>query len=145
MATLLTATFPGDKEGQALLRKVKMAIANICGHGVSKKGVVLTAPKKLDRERDNLKDDYKKIWRECTIEYDPEETGASVLMSKRQIKLGPFFLRPSIKITDLEEVILHEFLHVALDIKDRQFHHGLMTQILKYEIGYPEDSAVFVD
>ena len=66
-------------------------------------------------------------------------------MKTYRIRLGPFFLRPSIKVVDMEEVILHEFLHVALDIKDRQFHHGLMTQILKYEIGYKEDSAIFVD
>ena len=145
MATLKTKTFPGDKEGRALLRKVKRAIANICGHGVSKKGVVLSAPKKLKSGRDNLKSDYKEIWKKCTIEFDENETGASVLMKTFRIRLGPFFLRPSIKIVDMEEVILHEFLHVALDIKDRQFHHGMMTQILKYNIGYKEDSAIFVD
>ena len=47
MATLLTNTFPGDQEGRALLRKVKRAIANICAHGISAKGVILTAPTKL--------------------------------------------------------------------------------------------------
>ena len=145
MAMLLMDTFPKDKEGSALLRKVKLAIANICGHGVSRKGVVLTAPKKLKPGRDNLKADYKEIWKKCTIEFDENETGASVIMKTYRIRLGPFFLRPMIKVTDMEEVILHEFLHVALDIKDRQFHHGFMTQILKYNMGYKEDSAIFVD
>lgn len=145
MATLLTKTFPKDKEGRALLWKVKRALANICGHGVSKKGVILTAPKRLKVERDTLRKDYKKLWKECTIEFDEEETGASVRISKRQIKLGPFFLRPSIKIVDLEEVILHEFLHVALDIKDRDFHHGFITQTLKYNLDYKVDSGIFVD
>jgi len=145
MATLLTSTFPSDKEGTRLLRKVKIALSNICGHGVSKKGVILTAPNKLNAERDNLKEDYREIWKKCTIEYDPDETGASVLMKSYRIRLGPFFLRPSIKIVDLEEVLLHEFLHVALAIGDKQFHHGLMTQILRYELGYKEDSGIFMD
>ena len=145
MAKLLTETFPSDAEGAVLLRKVKLALANICGHGVSEKGVILTAPRKLNAERDNLKPEYREIWKKCTIEYDPEETGASVLMKTYRIKLGPFFLRPMIKVKDLEEVLLHEFLHVALDIEDRQFHHGFMTQILKYNIGYKEDSSIFVD
>ena len=145
MATLLTGTFPTDREGRRLLRKIKLALTNICGHGVSRKGIILTAPRKLKQDRDNLKSDYKEIWKKCTIEYDPEETGASVLMKSFKIRLGPFFLKPIIKVKDLEEVILHEFLHVALDIKDRQFHHGLMTQILKYNIGYKEDSNIFVD
>jgi hypothetical protein len=145
MATLLTSTFPADKEGEALLKKVKIALAHICGHGVSKTGSVLTAPRRLKAGRDNLKSDYREIWKKCTIEYDPEETGASVLMKTYQIRLGPFFLRPSIKIVDLEEVLLHEFLHVALNIGNREFHHGMMTQILKYNLGYKEDSGIFMD
>lgn len=145
MATLMTSTFPADEEGAKLLKKLKIALANICGHGVSKKGIVLTAPRELKAGRDNLRSDYREIWKKCTIEFDSEETGASVLMKSYQIKIGPFFLRPSIKIVDLEEVLLHEFLHVALDISDRQFHHGIMTQILKYNLGYKEDSGIFMD
>lgn len=145
MATLLIETFPTDSEGKALLWKVKRALARLCGHSVSKKGVVLTAPRELRKERDTLKEDYRQIWKKCTIEYDPNETGASVLMSSFRIRLGPFFLRSSITITEMEEVLLHEFLHVALDVKDREFHHGFMTQILKYNIKYKQSSNVFVD
>lgn len=144
MATLLISTFPTDSEGTALLKKVKRALAHICGHGVSKKGIVLTAPKKLDANRDNLKSNYREIWKKCTIQYDGNESGASVLMKSYEIKLGPFFLRPSITVVDLEEVLLHEFLHVALAIEGKEFHHSLMTQILRYNLHY-KDTGKFTD
>lgn len=92
-------------------------------------------PKKLQRERDNLKENFAIIWIQCLISYDDDERGASIAVSRRDIKIGPFFLQKRFTSLDLEKIILHEYLHAALDVES-QFHHSFMEQIIKYNLKY---------
>ncbi len=140
MATVDFQTFPTDSEGIELQSKVRKALTHLCGHGLSKENVILTAPPKLNAERDQLRENYRDIWRVVVIEYDENEAGASAWYKTKKIRLGPLFLRPFFKVMDVEKVLLHEFLHLALDVSDEKFHHGFIEQIIKYNIGYPGDA-----
>jgi hypothetical protein len=141
MAILTIASFPKDTAGSALLRKVRRALTNLCGHGHGKDGTYVTAPRKLNADRDTLRADYKKIWKECTITFDPKEAGASI-QSARHIHIGPFFLQARFTVMDMEKIILHEFLHAALDIAWKDAHHSMMEQIIKYNLRYPGPANV---
>jgi len=142
--------------GTSLESKVVRAMRNICqqngklakrdldGVGSKLPGLLFwNPPVKLDAERDNLKDEWRTIWRHCTLEYDKNEAGASILgarssdaRARRRIRIGPFFLREGFSVKDLEKVILHEFLHAAFIFSDFEFHHGMMEQVLIYNLGY---------
>ncbi|MCA9753784.1 MAG: hypothetical protein KC591_16425 [Gemmatimonadetes bacterium] len=134
MCRLLADTFPKDKEGQALLLKVRRAMERL----TRSKGVkdnFVKAPRRLNADEHNLKDEFANIWARCTLEFDPENPGASV--RKGKIKIGPFFLAKRFKVMDLEKVILHEFLHESLAISWKEAHHGLIDQIIQYDLKYP--------
>ena len=139
MATLKLKTFPSDKSVQALLSKVKKALTNLTGIGGSKDGVYLTAPTKLDPERDLLRPNYKSIWQQCTIEYDPNEKGAEVATGTRTLKIGPFLETQGTTVMDVEKIILHEYLHLVVDIgwNTEEAQHGQINQIIKYNLKYP--------
>ena len=143
MAVLKVETFPGDGEGQALLKKVRQSLTSLCGHGHGKDGTYLTAPRALRTERDMLRENWRDIWKATAIQYDDNETGASVNHRTNIIKLGAFFLKPDHKAKDIEKVILHEFLHISLDMEMREFHHGQIEQVIKYNLGYPGDANPF--
>lgn len=140
MAILLINTFK-TKEQKVLLKKVRLALKNLCGHGHSREGSYLTAPRKLRLDRDFLKENYKEIWKHCTIRFDPQEKGASI-RGKKDIHIGPFFLQPRFTVMDVEKIILHEFLHAALDISMEDAHHGLIYQVIKENIKYPGPANV---
>ncbi len=139
MATLKGNTFPSDKSGQGLLSKVKRASTNLTGVGGSKDGVYLTAPTKLDPERDMLRPDYRSVWQQCTIEYDPNEKGAEVATGIRALKLGHFFEAQTTTVMDVEKVLRHEYLHLVVDIgwNAEEAQHGQINQIIKYNLKYP--------
>ena len=143
MAVLMIDTFPRDGEGSELLKKVRQSLTNLCGHGHASDGTYLTAPRQLDADRDMLRDDYREIWKDTTIQFKGDETGASVNMKTKEIRLGDFFLKPSHKVLDIQKVILHEYLHLALNIEMREFHHSQMTQIITYNLHYPGDANPF--
>jgi len=157
---LFTKTFLAEGDGRAihggasLETKVVRALENITGHkgkpahrandtGVKKQGLLYwRTPRKLDAERDGLKDGWHTIWRHCTIEFDKDETGASISglsdddpTAPKRIRIGPFFLREGFSTRDLEKIVLHEFLHAAF-VYGREFHHGMMEQVLIYNLGY---------
>lgn len=132
--TLKADTFPEDAEGQALLGKVKQALKNLTG-GPDRDGGFVKPPRKLDRDRDVLTEDYASVWRLCTLEYDPNERGASIT-GRSRIRIGPFFLAKRFTATDMEKVILHEYLHAVIDLEYKAAHHSHMEQIIKYNIGY---------
>lgn len=137
MAIVKFETFPSDEtENQALRSKVTKALTRLCGHGPSSENKVISAPRNLNPGRDLLRDDYREIWKLCSIEYSEDESGASANHRTFQIKLGPVFLRPFFSALDVEKVILHEFLHLVLAQTNRDFHHSLITQIIQFNIGY---------
>jgi hypothetical protein len=143
MAVLKVETFPGDDEGTGLLKKVRQALTNLSGHGHANDGTYLTPPKGLDADRDMLRDDWRDIWKATVIQYDEKEAGASANMKTKVIQLGGFFLKPTHKVMDIQKVLLHEYLHLALNIEMREFHHSQMTQIITYNLGYPGDANPF--
>ncbi len=143
MAVLKIDTFLGDGEGQGLLKKVKQSLTNLCGHAHGSDGTYLTAPKALKTDRDMLRENWREIWQATTIQYDDNETGASINHKTKIITLGAFFLKPAHKVIDIQKVILHEFLHIALDIEWRDAHHGQIEQVIKYNLGYPGDANPF--
>ena len=135
MARLLAETFPTDAAGRALLQKVQIALFHLTGsHGV--KGDYRHPPKRLDPGAHTLQTSYRSTWLRCTIEFSGQERGASI-RKDREIRVGPFFLKPHFKALDLEKVILHEYLHAALDISFRDAHHGMIDQIIQFDLKYP--------
>ncbi|HUL07526.1 MAG TPA: hypothetical protein VLV76_14405 [Candidatus Acidoferrum sp.] len=97
-------------------------------------------PIKLQEERDFLSEEWKQIWDECTIEFADEEAGASIYVPDRRIRFGPFFVLNKYSITDFEKIILHEYLHAAFRFDNtlKEFHHGMMRQVLIYNLRYSE-------
>lgn len=143
MATLLIETF-STREQKRLLKKVRQALKNLCGHGHGKDGRFLTAPRKLRPKRDFLKDDYKEVWKKCVIKFDEKEAGASVRNNRNQqfgnffdIRIGPFFLQPRFSVKDMEKLILHEYLHKAMIISMKEAEHGFIDQIIRDHLRYP--------
>lgn len=134
MAVLKVDTFGPEKD---LLKKVKDALTNLTGFGGSG-GVYLTAPNKLNANRDSLRPEYKSLWLHCTVEYDAQEAGAEIY-GNRKIILGPFMRQ--FTVMDLEKTILHEFLHGALDDGwqrlSEQAQHGQINLIIRFNLEYP--------
>jgi hypothetical protein len=177
MAFLCTDTFLADSEGKAVdggkilenrlhaalydLTRTKGASARRTVHScvnesrtsvhteVERSGLNYPkAPVKLREERDFLRDDWKQIWDECTIEFADYEAGASIHVPTRRIRFGPFFTRNRFSITDFEKIILHEYLHAAFRFENtlKSFHHGMMEQVLIHNLGYkPPANPVSVD
>jgi hypothetical protein len=139
MAMLITTSFPDDHDGKAMLAKVKKAFRKLTMAAPEEGDGYLgyfNAPVRLRKGRDMLKDNYDIIWIECLFEYDDDEHGASIFVPKREIKIGPYFMSSRFSHVDMEKIILHEYLHAALDIRS-EFAHGQMEQIIKYNLGYP--------
>jgi hypothetical protein len=93
-------------------------------------------PSRMKPDRDFLRDDWKSIWKELTIEFSDEETGASIHVPNRRVRIGPFFLDRRFSSRDMEKIVLHEYLHAAFDLAMREAHHGMMEQVLVYNMGY---------
>jgi hypothetical protein len=153
MAFLFTAEFLTGADGQPvedgskMLDKVKQALKNITGSGgkqtttkdlgYDRVGIEYWSPPlKLRQNRDCLRDEWRDIWRKCTIEFDGEERGASIHVPTRRIRIGPFFLQSRFAARDFEKIILHEFLHAAFSFGMREADHGMMEQVLIFNIGY---------
>jgi len=142
MAKLMPQTFPTDSAGQALLKNVKRALTNLTGVGDNPSNIYLPAPLKLNAERDNLRSDYRSIWQACDIKFEMEQTGAE-MAAERQMEIGPYFLRSSTTVTDMEKIILHEFLHDALEPSGiggstgYEFDHTRINEIIRDNLKYP--------
>ena len=138
---IIVATLKPDTFGSEtyLLKRVRNALTNLTGIAANRAEEYVPAPIKLSADRDLLDPDYKVIWKQCTIEYDPNEAGAEIYLKDRKIVLGPFM--KGFSVMELEKVILHEFLHAALDDGwqrlSEQAQHGQINLIIGYNIGYP--------
>ncbi len=149
MATLIASTFVQESE---LLGRVRDALRNLTGfHGTEtqvKANLRVDYPFpvgpngrlfRLDKEEDFLATDYQAIWCKCTIQYDPSEPGAEIKVLERKMRLGPA-MRHYI-VNDLEKVIIHEYLHAALnadwqDLTD-VVQHGPINETIQFHLFYP--------
>ena len=176
MAFLCTETFLAGSDGKAvdggktLQNRLGAALRNLTGRSgvVGKRSVhdcadesaethtevdrvgldYPHAPVKLKPDRDFLADDWQQTWKDCTIEFADNEPGASIYVPERRIRFGPFFVLHSYTVTDFEKIILHEYLHAAFSFDNslKSFHHGMMEQVLIYNLGYrPPANPVSVD
>jgi hypothetical protein len=154
MAFLFTADFAATGDGQPhhggteMLVKIKNALKSLTGKdgkpgkkrdpvGYERDGLDYPVPPvKLRQDRDFLKDEWRSIWKNCTIEFDGDEAGASIHIPTSRIRIGPFFLQGRFGVKDFEKIIIHEFLHAAFIFEFRDAHHGMMEQVLIHNLHY---------
>jgi hypothetical protein len=80
-----------------------------------------------------LKSNFKKIWDDTIVCYDPEAYGASANHTDLVITFGEFFTKPQPRAI-LEKVFWHEFLHLVIKLP-RPMHHGKINHIIRHGIG----------
>ena len=136
MARLRSETFPADPPGALLLRKVRQALRHLTGMPPPRDDHWTIAPTPLVPERDFLRNDWRTIWLQCTIRFDPAEPGASVRV-RQDVRLGPFFLGSATTVLALEKVLLHEYLHAALVLDRIDEQHDLIDRVVEFHLGYP--------
>ena len=93
-------------------------------------------PGKL-KESLGLRSNYKKIWDDTIISYEPDTYGASANIKEYYVMFGYFFTKPQ-SLSVLEKVLWHEFLHLVVKLP-REMHHGKINHIIKYGLGIPGD------
>jgi hypothetical protein len=84
-----------------------------------------------------LKSNFAKIWGDTIISYDAEAYGASADLKEFEITFGYFFTKPQPRLT-LEKVLMHEFLHLVVDLP-KPMHHGKINSIIKHGLKLPGD------
>jgi hypothetical protein len=153
MTTLKPETFHeigknGEARVRALLTLVRKALTNLAFDPYTqvKDTRVMYHPitprsklAKLDPKNYPIRSNYLQVWNDCTLEYDQNQKGAEIYVPGRRMYLGPFMLDYD-DVVDLEKVIVHEYLHAALeDATTRigyQWSHNeinrIVTQNLKY-------------
>lgn len=134
-----SGTLPGIADDMNGLHKELTAIlTKISGHPfVSSEGSLFTkVPGKL-ANCSGLKSNYKKIWDDTIIYYEPTAYGASSNRSDLFVFFGEFFLKPQPRLV-LEKVLWHEFLHLVVNLP-KVMHHGKINDIIKHCIGLPGD------
>lgn len=142
MAELLANTFPGDPAGKTLLQNVRRALRNLTGIGDNPSNIYLPAPIGLKQDRDGLRPDYRMIWQKCKIKFNDQQAGAEMAPGG-QMEIGPYFLRSDTTVTDLEKLLLHEFLHDALESsgiggsEGYDFDHTRINQVIRDNLRYP--------
>jgi len=136
-------SFPAGKDEQKLLRKLRQALRKLSGKRGTR-DVRNSAPGKLRRVRDMLDPRWRKIWRDSSLVYDENCSAAftrTLADGTQEIHIGPFFLDSRFRRTDLEKVILHEYLHSAMDepyqMEIGYEEHGTIDQIIETHLGYP--------
>ena len=122
-----------------LLKNVNTVLAKVSGPPcITSYGPLYSKPPRhLDAKRDGLKSTFKKTWDDTIISYDPSAYGASADFGETEIIFGEFFTKPQ-PILILEKVLLHEFLHLVVDLP-RAMHHGRIDHIIKYGLKLPGD------
>ena len=94
-------------------------------------------PPALVKCHSGLKSNYKKIWDDTVIYYEPEAYGASSNRKDLFVFFGEFFLKPQPRLV-LEKVLWHEFLHLVVDLP-KEMHHGKINDIIKHCLKLPGD------
>lgn len=149
MAILFASTFVQESE---LLGRVRGALRNLTGFYSTETQVKANlrvdypfpvGPNgrlfRLDADEDYLDSTYQSIWRQCTIQYDPSEPGAEIKVLERKIRLGPA-MRHYI-VNDLEKIIIHEYLHAALNADWQRetdlVQHDPINVTIQFHLFYP--------
>ncbi|MBK9162587.1 MAG: hypothetical protein IPM21_01480 [Acidobacteria bacterium] len=127
-----------------LLKRMKLVLLKISGTPViTSYGYLYPKPPKgLSRSRDRLKANYKKIWEDVIIAFDWDTYGATANVRTYEINIGEFFLKKEIPDNDLEKVVLHEILHIFVDMP-RILHHPQINTIIKDGLGYEGEPNPF--
>lgn len=123
-----------------LLKRIKLILLDISGPPVitSYGDLYMKPPPALNRQRDQLKSNWKKTWEDTIISFDFETYGATANHTSLEINIGEFFLKQEIPLLDLKKVVLHEFLHLVIDLP-RPLHHGQINNIIKGGLKLPGD------
>jgi hypothetical protein len=121
-----------------LLRNVNSALKKISGPPVvTPEGPLYQRVPKGLKTVHGLKSNFENIWGDTIISYDPKAYGASADFGETEIIFGEFFTKPQ-SILILEKVLMHEFLHLVVDLP-RPMHHGRIDHIIKYGLKLPGD------
>ena len=128
----------------ALLKRMKLVMLRISGEPViTSYGYLYPKPPKgLSRSRDQLKANYKKIWEDVIIAFDWDTYGATANTRTYEVNIGEFFLKKEIPELDLQKVVMHEILHIFLDMP-RSMHHPQINKIIKHSLGLKGDPNPF--
>jgi hypothetical protein len=128
-------------EMETLLKNVNGALTKLSGPPcVTPEGPLYTKPPKgLNAHRDELRPNFASFWDDTIISYDPD---ADVAFARKvqahnvftkpdelEIILGRFFSKPMPLLT-IEKVLLHEFLHLVVNLPKIQ-HHGQIDEIIR--------------
>jgi hypothetical protein len=127
-----------------LLTRMKLALLDISGTPVitSHGDLYPKPPRGLERRRDQLKMNYKTIWDDTIIAFDFDTYGATANHRTFEINIGEFFLKKEIPLLDLKKVVMHEFLHLVVDLP-RTMHHGQINRIISRGLGMKGDPNPF--
>jgi hypothetical protein len=127
-----------------LLTRMKLVMLAISGTPVitSYGDLYPKPPRGLNRNRDQLKMNYKKIWDDTVIAFDFDTYGATANHRTLEINIGEFFLKKEIPLLDLKKVVMHEFLHLVVDVP-RTMHHGQINRIISKGLGMKGDPNPF--
>jgi hypothetical protein len=148
MAFLYVASFepgsgelPGIVDDKVFLEKrIKQVLLQISGQPVitSHGDLYPKPPHGLNRQRDQLKRNWKQTWEDTIISFDFDTYGATANHKTLEINIGEFFLKQEIPLLDLKKVVLHEFLHLVIDVP-RSMHHGQINRIISRGLGLRGD------
>ncbi|MBX3244618.1 MAG: hypothetical protein KF685_09210 [Acidobacteria bacterium] len=127
-----------------LLKHIRLILLDISGQPTitSYGDLYPKPPRGLSVRRDKLRSNYKSIWEETVISFDFATYGATANHKTFEINLGEFFLKKEIPLLDLKKVVLHEFLHLVVDVP-RSMHHGQINTIISHGLGLRGDPNPF--
>jgi len=149
VAILFPSTFGIETE---LLSGVRGALRNLTGFESTAAAIKANLPVeypfpvgpngmlfRLNADNDDLDPTYKFIWQQCTIQYDPKEPGAEIEVTGRIMRLGPAMRHYVVK--DLEKVIIHEYMHAALNANWQPMNylaqHDPINHTIQFNLLYP--------
>jgi hypothetical protein len=119
-----------------LSARLKKILTELCGPPMPQTSEFLNPPRGLVQKRDRLKLNWQIIWKNTSIVYREEAYGATATFSTNTITFGEFFLKQEIPDLDLKKVLLHEFLHLVVDMPTA-LHHGQINTIIKTNLKLP--------
>lgn len=122
-----------------LLTSLKTVLVKISGPpAVTSEGNLYEkVPRGLNSLRDGLKPNYPNIWSDTIISYEADAYGATANLKEFEINFGYFFTKPQ-PIIVLEKVLLHEFLHLVVNLP-KPMHHGRIDHIIRHSLKIPGD------
>lgn len=121
-----------------LLSRLKKILKDVTGSTMGQTGEFANPPRGLNASRDRLRMDYGTVWKNTKIVYNAATYGATATHSTNTITFGEFFLKQELPDLHVKKVLLHEFLHLVVDMP-RQLHHGQINNVIQYGLRLPGD------